>query len=357
MQTTLTPKPSDDPHDVVVVAPDAVRVAPAEEELSNLLQQAARYRSDTQTRAAPDAPAGPTVPPVETPTVPPVDTTFRPAAVDDLLVRGKRWSMVRRAARGFIGLLLAACIGLAAFAWRTWGDTIEKKFARWTTQVVMTASLQPENSGLPAQPPAPAVTADAANAQAPQPAAPAQSAAEAVAPQGVAPTAAPSPDQGQLLQSMSHDLASVGQEVEQLKASIAELKASQQQMSRDMAAKASEVKASEVKASEARVSGVRASEQNARPRTAALSPRPAPARPRKPTPPYPYPQQAAGAPRLPPVAAPYPAAPYPAAAPYYGPRQADYASRPIEPQPQVTADPPAEEPELSPGLRPPMPVR
>ena len=62
MQTTLTPKPSDDPHDVVVVAPDAVRVAPAEEELSNLLQQAARYRSNTQTRAAPDAPAGPTVP-------------------------------------------------------------------------------------------------------------------------------------------------------------------------------------------------------------------------------------------------------------------------------------------------------
>ena len=29
MQSTLTPKANDDPHDVVVVAPDAVRVAPA----------------------------------------------------------------------------------------------------------------------------------------------------------------------------------------------------------------------------------------------------------------------------------------------------------------------------------------
>jgi hypothetical protein len=337
MQSTITPKPSDDPHDAVVVAPDAVRVAPADEEISSLLQQAARYRSDAQTRAAADAPAGPAVPPV--------DTTFRPAAVNDLLIQGKRWSMVRRAARGFIGLLLAACIGLAAFAWRTWGDTVEKKIARWTTQVVMTASLQPEDSGPTAQP-----------------AAPAQSAAEAVAPQGAAPSAAaPPPDSAQLLQSMSRDLASVGQEVEQLKASIAELKASQQQMSRDMAAKTSESKTSESKTSESKTSegkasDVKASEQNARPRTAALPPRPAAARPRRPTPAYTYPQ-AASAPPLPPAAAPYPAAPYQSAAPYYGPRQADYASRPIEPQPQVTGEPPPEAPELSSGLRPPMPVR
>jgi hypothetical protein len=350
MQSTLSPKPSDDPHDVVVVAPDAVRVAPADEELSNLLQQAARYRSEAQTGAASDAPASPAVPPV--------DTTFRPAAVNDLLGQGKRWSMVRQAARGFIGLLLAACVGLAAFAWRTWGDTIEKKIARWTTQVVMTASLQPENSEPTAQPAAPAVAPDAANATRAQPAAPAQSAAEAVAPQGVAPTAAaaPSPDSAQLLQSMSRDLASVGQEVEQLKASIAELKANQQQMSRDMAAKTSEVKTSEAKTSEGKTSDVKASEQNARPRTAALPPRPAAARPRRPTPAHTYPQ-AASAPPLPPAAAPYPAAPYPSAAPYYGPRQADYASRPIEPQPQVTAEPPPEAPELSSGLRPPMPVR
>jgi hypothetical protein len=44
MQSTLNRKPSDDPHDVVVVAPDAVRVAPSDDEISNLLQQAARQR-------------------------------------------------------------------------------------------------------------------------------------------------------------------------------------------------------------------------------------------------------------------------------------------------------------------------
>jgi hypothetical protein len=39
----------------------------------------------------------------------------------------------------------------------------------------------------------------------------------------------------QRIQSMTRDLASLGQEVEQLKAGIAQLKASQEQMSRDLA--------------------------------------------------------------------------------------------------------------------------
>ena len=53
MQSTLISRPGDDPHDVVVVAPDAVKVAPAEDELSSLLHQAARLRSDLQVRAVP----------------------------------------------------------------------------------------------------------------------------------------------------------------------------------------------------------------------------------------------------------------------------------------------------------------
>ena len=96
MHSTLMSKANDDPHDVVMVAPDAVRVAP-DDELSDLLHQAARYRADARTRA-PDSAAGTTVPLV--------DTTFRPTAVDDL---GP--SMARRLARGFAALLLAACIG------------------------------------------------------------------------------------------------------------------------------------------------------------------------------------------------------------------------------------------------------
>ena len=76
MHSTLTAKRGDDPHDVVVVAPDAVRVAPSdEEELSSLLQKAARRHSDV--RAAPD---------IAVDRVPPVDTTFRPGSIDDVRV-------------------------------------------------------------------------------------------------------------------------------------------------------------------------------------------------------------------------------------------------------------------------------
>jgi hypothetical protein len=313
MQSTLNPKQTDDPHDFVVVPPGVARVAPADEELSNLLHKAARYSSSPQARAASDVAAGPTVPPV--------DATFRPAAVGDVSVPGKRWPMVRRAARALLGLLLAACIGLAAVAWRSYGETAKKQIAKWTTQVVLTSSLSDEKPAPPAQPAAPEVQADAATSAPAQPAAPAETAAEAVAPAA----AAPSADSAQLIQSMARDLASLGQQVEQLKASIEELKASQQQISRDVA---------------------KVSEQNPRPRTSAVSapPRPAVARPHKPIPPYPA-AQTAVAPPLQQTAAPY------------VPRQPDYyAPRPIEPPPQTTAEP-SGDPELSSVPRPPMPVR
>ena len=246
MHSTPNSKQSDDPHDILVVAPDVARVVPAEDQISELLHEAAaRYRSDSQPRAGADFPAGPMVRPV--------DTTFRPAAVNDVLVPGKGGSMVRRAVRACIALLLAACIGVAAVAWRSYGDTAIKQIVKLTTQFALIS--WPEKPGFAAQPAAPAVQADTANAAPPQPAAPAESAAEAVPPTA----AAPSPDSVKLLQSMTRDLASLGQEVEQLKASIEQLRASQQQMSRDVA------KASEV----------RASEQNLRPRISALPPRPA----------------------------------------------------------------------------------
>ena len=82
MQSTLIPRPGDDPHDVVVVAPDAVRVAPADDELSSLLHQAARLRSDLQVRAGSGVPAGPAVPDV--------DTRFRPTAAGDSSTRCSR---------------------------------------------------------------------------------------------------------------------------------------------------------------------------------------------------------------------------------------------------------------------------
>jgi hypothetical protein len=314
MHSTLISKPSDDPHDIVAVPPDAVRVAPSnpEEELSDLLHQAARFRADTQTGAA--LPAGVAVPPV--------DTTFRPAAVNDIPVAGERRSMARRAGRAAIPLLLAACAGLAAVAWKSYGDAAIKQIAKVTTQLVLTTSLPPEDSSR-----APAIAADAANPASSQSASPAAAGA-------AAPAAAATADTTPSLQSMARDLANLGQEVELLKASLAELRAGQPPVSRDVA------KSSEV----------RASEQNLRPRPAP-PPRVAAAPARRPMPPPPPPPQASSAPALPPAAAPYPAP-----APYYASRQPDYAPRPFEPQPQPAAEP-LTDPELSSVPRPPMPLR
>jgi hypothetical protein len=306
MHSTLKLKPTDDPHDIVVVAPDAVQVAPADDELSNLLREAARQYSGQQTHTASDLPAAPPVPPV--------DITFRPAADGNVQILGHRRSIASRALRAFAALLLAAGIGVAGIAWQS--DAAKKIIAKLATQLVLTSSQPAEDPESSAQPAKPAVAMAAASAASPQPAPLAQTAPAAVVPAA----AASSPDSSQLLQSMARDLASTGQEIEQLKASIEQLKASQQQMSRDMA------KTSENKASE----------QNSRPRISALPPRPAAAPARKPIAPYP-PRQAATAPAYPQAAAPY------------VPRQ-------IEPQPQTTAPPPAD-PELSSVPRPPMPLR
>ncbi len=318
MQSTLNPKPNDDPHDVVVVAADTVRVAPSDEQISHLLQQAARFHSEAQARNEAGFSAGPTVPPV--------DTTFRPAAVNDASGSGNGPSTGRRAARAFAALLLAACIGAAAIGWQTFGYAAKKMMVKWVPQFALTTSLPLEKLWPRAQPAAPAVEADAADPAPPQTAPLAETATEGVAANAVA---APV-DSAPLLKSMARDLASVSQEVEQLKASIAELKA--QQMSRDVG-KSSENKSSENKASE----------QNARARIAALPPRPAVPRPHKPIPPYPStqaypPAQAAAAQPL-----------SQAAAPYYPPRQPEALPPAVDQLPAA--------PGFTSVPRPPMPVQ
>ena len=311
MHSTPKPKQADDPHDIVVVAADAVAVAPADEELSNLLHDAARRLSQAQARAASDVPAGAAIPQV--------DTTFRPAAVNDVLAPGRLRSIGRGAMRAFAAVLLATGIGVVGIGWESYGDAAQQMIA-------LTSSLPPEKPALSAQPAPPVVQAEAANPAPPQPLPPAQTAAPGVAPSAAAESA-------QLLQSMARDLATVGQEIGQLKASIEQLKASQQQISRDIAkaseakaseTKASEIKASEAKASEMKASETKASEQSLRPRIAAPLPRPAAAPARRPMPPPP------------PLAAAAPTSPQ------------------AEPPPQAAAQPQAQE--LSSVPRPPMPL-
>jgi hypothetical protein len=168
---------------------------------------------------------------------------FRPAAaaVNNVQVPGDRPSIGRRAVRAFTRFLLTACIGGAGVAWQFYGDGAKRIIASWAPQIVLTSSPLLQNPGPPEQPSPPAVQVVDVNAAPTQPAAPAHT-----APKGAAPNApALSPDSAQLLQSMARDLASVGQEIEQLKAS-------QQQMSRD---------------------GAKRSEQNRRPRISAPPPR------------------------------------------------------------------------------------
>jgi hypothetical protein len=306
MQSTLNTRPTDDPHDFVVVPPDAIRVVPSDDELSHVLRDAARHLGDTQPHAESGLP--------DPAAVPPVDTSFRATAVDNLLPR-QRASLGGWALRGLMAFLFAAFTGAAGIAWQFHGGPVKQAIAEWTPpQLLALASSQPAQEPAPsAQPAAPGVETAAADA----PAAPVAAAAtEAAAPAA----AAPSGEQSQLIQSMARDLASAGQEIEQLKASIAELKAGQQQIAREIA-----------KGSD------KGSEQNQRPRASAPPPRPVAAHPpRKPPMPYP-PRQAAASPAF------SPSAPY------------------VPPPPQSTAPPQASAYPADPGIssvpRPPMPVR
>lgn len=148
----------------------------------------------------------------------------------------------RSAFRALVGLLLAACIVVAALALQSsYGAGAKLVVARWAPQLVST--LPPENPPFPAQPAASTAQVAAAEAAPPQATTPLSQ----TAPQDVAPTAAAAPpDHTQLLQTMARDLANVERNIEQLKANqqqiasdsskaIEELKASQEEIKRVLA--------------------------------------------------------------------------------------------------------------------------
>jgi hypothetical protein len=259
MQSPLQPKPMDDPHDTVVIPPDAVRVAPSDDEISDLLREAARQHSGAQARTEPDHMAESELPPL--------DASFRPTAVNDHLAPRRG-----RIARAIATLILAGCVGAAAMAWQGSGYAAKKLVAKWLPQFALTTSLPWDKVGLGAESAPAADESAAADATPPATAAQAvtQTAAAPAAPESAASNTTGQPsDPGPSLPSMARDLASVSQQVEALKASIAELKASQQQMARELA-----------KASE------KASEQNTHAKSSSPPARATTASTRKPAPPY-----------------------------------------------------------------------
>ena len=139
------------------------------------------------------------------------------------------------ALRGLIGLLLAACIVVAAFASKsTYGDAAKLMISRWAPQLVSTLSL-PQEKSVPSAQPSPAAVQAAAADPAPLQATPASPAA----PQDGAPTVAPTPSElAQLMQSMIRALANVEQ-------GIQELKAGQERMAADNARLAEQLRASQ----------------------------------------------------------------------------------------------------------------
>ena len=169
----------------------------------------------------------------------------------------------RPALRGLIGLLLTAGICTAAFAWQSYGETVRPMISRWAPQLAAASSSPSETPKLADQQSPPAVQVAAADAAVSQSPPPAQTAPQDVA---AAPTAA---EQTQLLQTMARDLASVQQE-------IGQLKASQEELARENARTAEQLKASQEQMARAISS---ASEQNLRPRTSVATSVATPANP------------------------------------------------------------------------------
>jgi len=248
MQSMPKQKPTDDPHDVLVVAPDAAKVAgapakvaPAREEFFSLAPDDLRAPSGLHDQHD-------QVEPVFLPgvAVPPVDPNFRATAVNNVLGKSRRRSLVRQAMRAGTALLLAACIGGAAMAWRYHADAVQQIITEWAPLFTRKSSPLAEKTGLTAQPVLAAADAEEPNTSlaqpaAAQPAAPPPTAAETAAPAAAvtaapaaapsaAPAAAMSADQARSLETMARDLANAGQEIDKLKATVEQLKASQQQL-------------------------------------------------------------------------------------------------------------------------------
>jgi hypothetical protein len=289
MQSTLTAREAD-PHDMYVIEPDVVLAARTDAPESQRREPNLRALvSEISAGVAAQAAA------------PKVDTSFRSVAVER-----KRGKWLSSFAVAFLFALVSA---VGAAAWQRYGDRAQATIAM-AAPLLGLSSLQATSA--PANTPA---VAEATPEQAPADA--------ATQPADTTVTSAPAaPDQTQQIQSLTRDLAAMGQQVEQLKASIAELKAGQEQVAHD--AKAAEAKASEAKAFE----------QTMRAKVSALPPRPPAAPVRKPRP-YVAPV-ASAAPLLPPPGAP-------------GSTPVQIAPPP--PPPPVSAAPQDNVP------RPPMPVR
>ncbi|WFU77612.1 hypothetical protein QA645_23970 [Bradyrhizobium sp. CIAT3101] len=295
---------NNDPHDAVQISHDVVRASRVTGEAPTL---APEFTARPEPKFAPEPKIHPEpkfIPVLEPQAATPsVDTAVRVTASDSR-GRPKRSTAGRWLRGAFLTSLLAGGSAAATIGWEKHGDTAKQMLAEWTPVL---QSLLPSTSKT-----APVATAQAAPPAAQDQATATDQPAATPAAPVVAAAAAPAPtqaDASQTVESMTRDIAAMAQQIEQLKANIAELKTSQEQMVREMAKSSAPKPVAETKPP-----------IDPRARVSALQPRPSAPMPpvRKPKPivshsyapayspppiaPPPPPSQAAAVP--PPVAAP-----------------------------------------------------
>ena len=229
-----------DPHDAVQISPDMVlasrpiSVAPA---LAPEITTRPEPKIDPKFAPERTINPEPKFSPVSEPqaAVPSVDTAVRVAASDGRN-RQKRSSAGKWLRGAFVTILFAGGSAAATVAWEKHGDTARQMLAEWTPALTSllpstsrTAAPTPRRSP-PRRPRRPRSQPQRIKRQINcQPATPPPVQVAAAAP------VATQPDPAQSVQSMTRDLAAMAQQIEALKANIAELKAGQEQMAREMA--------------------------------------------------------------------------------------------------------------------------
>lgn len=218
-----------DPHDAVQISPDVVRASRLTSEAPTL---APEFTARPEPKFAPEPKLSPepkfipvSAPPAAAPSV---DTAVRVTASDGHN-RRKRSAAGRWLRGAFVTFLFAGGSAAATIVWEKHGDIATQKLAEWTPALMSLLPSTSQTTPVEAAQAAPPVAPDQATDQtaATTPAAPVVTAA-------AAPAATPV-DASQTVESMTRDIAAMAQQIEQLKANIAELKAGQEQMVREMA--------------------------------------------------------------------------------------------------------------------------
>lgn len=210
-----------DPHDTVQISPEMVLASRADRDAPTLAPEIARAPA-IKSRAEPKIDIAPVF---ATTAAPSVDRAVR-VAVDDVHGREKRSAVGKWLRGAFVTLLFAGGSAAATVGWERHGDMARQMLAEWTPALMSLVPSTIQATPATTEQAAPPVAQAAADQTADQPQV--QPATQAVQADAAASDATAS------LQSMTHDLAAMAQQIERLKANVAELKTAQEQMAREM---------------------------------------------------------------------------------------------------------------------------